>query len=174
MADEAEILAQLAISDPGESIFDMSYYKLRKHFSFVSGGLHTSRLIRNLIWQDHGKILLGELEPFHGNIRSYWYARVKPVLARAKAKKYAQKYDMMINQFVTLVVHHRLIDYADFGYTDEGKHNRKIGSGNRHIFCVAEKIGHMPLLQEIADDYDITIVALGGQPSALSTEYLLR
>jgi len=175
MADDIDaILADLDIREYDEDIFEMSYYKLRKHFGFTSGGLHTSRLIRNLIWQDHGKLGRGELQPLHGNIRSYWYARVKPVLARGRAKKYAKKYDMMINQFVTLVVHHRLMDYAEFGFTDEGAHNRKIGSGNRHTFCIAEKTGHMPLLQELAADYDITIVALGGQPSALSSEYLLR
>ena len=168
-----DILEQLRISEPGESIFDMSYYKLRKHFSFAGGGLHTSRLIRNLIWQDHAAIEGGDLPQSHGNIRSYWYERCKPVLARAKARKFAKKYDMMIGQFVAMVVNHRLFSYSDFGFTDEGAHNRKLGGANRHVFCVAEKRGHMPLLQELADDYDVTIVALGGQPSALSSEYLI-
>ena len=151
-----DILEQLRISEPGESIFDMSYYKLRKHFSFAGGGLHTSRLIRNLIWQDHAAIEGGDLPQSHGNIRSYWYERCKPVLARAKARKFAKKYDMMIGQFVAMVVNHSLFSYSDFGFTDEGAHNRKLGGANRHVFCVAEKSGHMPLLQELADDYDVT------------------
>ncbi len=170
----ADILEQLGIlPELEDDIFEMSAYKLRKHFSFAGGGLHTSKLIRNLIWQDHGKLKLGELALSHGNIRSYWYERCKPVLARAKARKFAKKYDMMIGQFVAMVVKHGLLSYSDFGFTDEGAHNRALGSANRHVFCVAEKSGHMPLLQQLADDYDITIVALGGQPSALSSEYLL-
>ena len=45
---------------------------------------------------------------------------------------------------------------------------------NRHILVVAEKTGHMPLLEQLKRDYEVTVVALGGQPSALSSEYLLR
>jgi len=71
------------------------------------------------------------------------------------------------------VVDHGLFSYGDFGFTDEGGHNRRLGQANRHIFCLAEKVGHMPLLGQLQGDYDVTIVALGGQPSALSSEYLL-
>ncbi len=172
--DVEAILEQLGIDEYDDDIFEMSRSKLRQHFSFASGGLHTSLLIKNLIWQDHGKILRGELTPIHGNIRSYWYSRTKPVLARARAKKYAKKYDMMIDQFTLLVVRHRLFSYADFGFTDEGAHARNLGTANTHIVCLAEKTGHLPLLQELQQNYDNTIVALGGQPSALSSEYLLH
>ena len=170
----AERLEALGITDFDEDIFTMSSSKLRSRFRFETvNSINTSLLIKNLIWQDHGKIQRGELEPFHGNIRSYWYARVKPVLVRAKAKKAAKKYDMMINQFLLMTLHYQLFDYGDFGFTDEGAHNRRLGSANRHIFLVAEKSGHMPLLQELQADYDVTIVALGGQPSALSSEYFV-
>ncbi len=175
MADDvAAILEELEIETFENDIFEMGYTQLRRLFAFLNGNLHTSRLIRNLIWQDFNKLQRGELEPFYGNIRSYWYARVKPVLARARASKYAEKYDMMIGQFVGMVVDRRLFDYADFGFTDEGANNRALGRKNGHILLVAEKVGHFPLLQRIQRDYDVTIVALGGQPSALSSEYLLR
>jgi hypothetical protein len=174
MPDDVDaILEQLGIRELDKDIFEMSRTELRDNFEFENGNLNTSLLIKNLIWQDHGKLSHGELMPFHGNIRSYWYARVKPVLARARAKQYAKKYDMMIDQFVLLVMHHRLFSYADFGFTDEGAHNRRLGSANANIVCVAEKTGHLPLLQELQRDYDNTIVALGGQPSALSSEYFL-
>ncbi len=172
-ADVAAALEELQIRSFDEEIFTMSKNELREHFGFESGGMNCSLLLKNLIWQDHGKILRGELAPIYGNIRSYWYSRAKPVLARSKAKRYADKYDMMIGQFVLLIVNRRLMSYSDFKFTDEGAHNRKLGGANRHVFCVAEKSGHWPFLKQIHHDYDVTIVALGGQPSALSTEYLL-
>jgi len=171
--DLDEVLEELGIREFEEDIFEMSRSELREHFGFVSGGVNSSLLIKNLIWQDRGKLERGELEPVHGNIRSYWYARVKPVLSRARARGASKKYDMMIGQFVGMAMDHDLFDYADFGFHDEGGHNRQLGGGNRHVFLVAEKEGHMPLLQEVLRDYDVTIVALGGQPSALSSEYLV-
>ena len=173
MPDASDILAELGIREIDDEIFSMSKAELKQHFSFNNGGFNTSLCIKNLIWQDHGMLQRGDLQPFHGNLRSYWYARVKPVLARAKAKKYAKKYDMMIHKFVQMVVHKRLFDYADFGFTDEGANNRKLGDANIHIVCASEKTGHFPLLEEIKHDYENTIVALGGQPSALSSEYMV-
>jgi len=169
----AGVLEELGIREFDADIFEMSRSALREHFGFRSGGVNASLLIKNLIWQDLGKLRRGELSPFRGNIRSYWYARVKPVLARARVRGATDKYDMMIGQFVCLAADHDLFDYADFGFDDEGAHNRRLGGGNRHVFCVAEKVGHMPLLQEVLRDYDVTIVALGGEPSALSSEYLV-
>jgi len=167
-------LTELGIQDYDSEIFSMSRAKLKQHFSFGNGGFNTSLCIKNLIWQDYGTLVQGQLQPFHGNLRSYWYARVKPVLARAKAKKYSKKYDMMIDKFVEMVAHKRLFNYAEFGFTDEGANNRKLGEANTQIVCVAEKVGHFPLLEEIKQDYENTIVALGGQPSALSSEYLVH
>ena len=171
--DLDDVLEELGIREFDSDIFEMSRSELREHFGFVSGGVNSSLLIKNLIWQDLGKLGREELEPVHGNIRSYWYSRVKPVLSRARARRASHKYDMMIGQFVCMAMDHGLFDYADFGFHDEGAHNRELGGGNRHVFLVAEKVGHMPLLQEVLRDYDVTIVALGGQPSALSSEYLV-
>ena len=68
----AERLEALGITDFDEDIFTMSASKLRNRFCFATvNSVNTSLLIKNLIWQDHGKIQRGELEPFHGNIRSY-------------------------------------------------------------------------------------------------------
>lgn len=170
MPTTAEILADLEIEHFDDEIFLMSRSKLRRHFSFKSGGIDSSRLIRNLIWQDHQLIQAGQLQPFRGNLRSYWYSRIKPVLARARARRFGDKYPMMIRQFVVLVVTHRLMDYRDFGFRDEAIHQRHLGLSNAHILCVAEKIGHMALLDELHRQFEVSVYALGGQPSALSTE----
>ena len=167
-------LERLKISQFEEGIFEMSFDELRQYFSFGTGALNTSMLIKNLIWQDHRKILAGEIESIFGNVRSYWYARLKPVLSRAEAPNYADKYHMMGGLLAALVVRERLLCYADFGFVDDNRHNRALGVDNSHIIVVAEKTGHMPLLEQLNRDYEVTVVALGGQPSALASEYLLR
>ena len=172
--DLNDILERLKIREFEEDIFEMAYSELLKHFAFSTGALNVSMLIKNLIWQDYNKIQRGELELSFGNVRSYWYSRLKPVLARVEGLDYAHKYTTMSREFVGLVVNHRLFNYAAFGFADENQSSRSVGGDNRHIFCVAEKTGHLPLLHQLQRDYDITIAAFGGQPSALSTEYFLR
>ncbi|MBI5555897.1 MAG: hypothetical protein HY920_08625, partial [Elusimicrobia bacterium] len=44
---------------------------------------------------------------------------------------------------------------------------------NANIILFSEKLGHQEFLSEIADKYNISIIALGGQPSVLSVEYFV-
>ena len=170
--DLRDKLERLRIQEFRTDIFEMSRSALREHFKYGKT-INSSKLLKNLIWQDYGKLRAGALAPFRGNIRSYWYARAKPVLARADAPDLGTKYDMMIQQFALMVVEYRLFNYGEFGFKDEGQHNRQLGAGNRHVFLVAEKVGHLPFLEDLAQDYGVTIIALGGHPSALSSEYLV-
>jgi len=169
-----ERLARLKIIELDEEIFGLSYYKARKYFSYSGGGLDTSRLIKSLIWQDYTLIKAKKLDKIHGNIRTYWYLRVKPLLFRAKARNADKKYDMMINNFATMVRDYYLFRYIDFGFRDQHRPFRLLGSQNRHIIVVAEKVGMFDLLQTLWADYGVTVMAFTGQPSLLSTEYLLR
>lgn len=166
----AQKLKDLEIDPPSQEIFSMSHGELRQRFSYLNGSVDSSRLIRNLIWQDRLLLQAGLLEPVRGNIRSYWYARVKPVLGRARAKDFDDKYNLMISWLRDLVVDHQLISYSDFGFVDESAGQRKLGTDNAHIWCVAEKTGHLELLEQFHQLYGVTIYALGGQPSALGSE----
>ncbi len=170
----AQKLKELEIDPPGQEIFSMSQGQLREEFSFLNGNVDTSRLIRNLIWQDREMLGAGLLEPIRGNIRSYWYARVKPVLGRARAKDFDEKYDLMIASLRDMVVAHQVLRYADFGFADESEGQRKLGSDNAHIWCVAEKTGHQELLEGFHEVYGVTVYALGGQPSALGSENFIK
>ena len=169
-----ERLALLKIIQLDEEIFEMSYYKVRKHFSYSRGGLDTSRLIKSLIWQDYKLIKAKKLGKIRGNLRTYWYMRVKPLLFRAKARDADKKYDMMINNFATMVRDYYLFHYIDFGFADQHRPFRLIGSQNRHVIVVSEKVGMFDLLYALWADYGVTVMAFTGQPSLLSTEYLLR
>lgn len=166
----ARKLADLSIDPPPDEIFTMSRAQLRDRFSFNNGKIDTSRLVRNLIWQDRLLLQAGLLAPVRGNIRSYWYARVKPVLGRARARDFDGKYSTLIGELRDLIVDHQIMRYADFGFADESANQRKLGTDNAHIWCVAEKTGHLELLKQFHQLYGVTIYALGGQPSALGSE----
>jgi hypothetical protein len=156
-----------------ELLPEMSKEDLREHFGAKSTGrLNLSLYMKNSIWQAWERLQAGTLGPFRGNIRSFWYGMLKPAVSRAGALTVkSEPYDVMINQFVRLVMGQQLLRYRWFGFSDEAQADRVIGGKNRHILVVAEKRGHLPLLKQIAEDFDVTVFALGGQPSLLSTEY---
>jgi hypothetical protein len=154
---------------------EMSKDELREHFGAKSSGkINLSLFIKNSIWQAWERIEAGTLAGFRGNIRSFWYAMLKPALSRADALTVkSDPYQVMIDMFVRLVMVRQVLRYRGFGFTDEARGDRLIGGKNRHILVVAEKRGHFPLLQQIAEDFDVTVFSLGGQPSLLSTEYFV-
>lgn len=171
---DAQVLARLEIRTFDEDMFSMSAAAAKRNFSHANGNYDVGRYLFNLIWNDRQAILRGDLDPVQGNIRSYWYQRVKPLFSRVEVPKFKDKYPAMITQMVDLVVDQQLMHYGDFGFRDEGRNNRKIGDANPHIIVAAEKLGHLPLLEQLGRDYGVTYYALGGQPSVLSKEYFLR
>jgi len=50
--------------------------------------------------------------------------------------------------------------------------NRKVGA-NANIILFSEKLGHQDFLSDIDKQYNISILALGGQPSVLTSEYFV-
>ena len=171
---DAQVKARLEIRDFDEDLFTMSAAEARRTFSHANGNYDVERYLFNLIWNDRQAIVRGDLPPVHGNIRSWWYGRVKPLFSRVGVPKFKEKYDAMIAKLVDLVMDQQLIHYRDFGFRDEGQANRRIGDANPHIIVVSEKLGHLPLLEQLGRDYGVTYYGLGGQPSVLSMEYFLR
>jgi hypothetical protein len=158
-----------------EPIVEMGKAELREHFGAKTGRINRSELIKNIIWQAYEQLQLRQRERFEGNIRSFWYSHVKPTLSRADAlSDSGVAYKSMIDMFVRLVMERELVRYQDFGFADERAEDRQIGDKNGHILLVAEKRGQWHLVKRIAEDFDVTIAALGGQPSLLSTEYFAR
>lgn len=154
---------------------EMSKEELREHFGAKSTGrINLSLFTKNSIWQAWERIQAKGLPLFRGNIRSFWYAMLKPALSRADALTVkGDPYQVMIDMFVRLVMGTQLLRYKWFGFTDEAQGDRLIGERNREILLVAEKRGHFPLLKQITEDFDVTVFSLGGQPSVLSTEYFV-
>ena len=64
------------------------------------------------------------------------------------------------------------MEYKDIGFRDNKKSNRKVGY-NANIILFSEKTGHQDFLEEIYEQYQVSILALGGQPSVLNVEYFV-
>jgi hypothetical protein len=135
--------------------------------------VNVAMLMKNVIWQIRTRIVRGEEDPIEGLLRSFWYKFIKPPLARAGSlNPRVDQYSQMIGTFVKLVQGCGFMRYKDMGFIDDNRNDRKIGINN-HVILFAEKAGHYPLLQKIAEETDVTILSLGGQPSQLSAEYFV-
>lgn len=169
-------LRRLGIRHYDELIHEQSSEWLIENFSFGSTKypINVTKLMRNIIWQTKERIQNKQREPLNELIRTFWYMYIKPTLARAgslstKTDQYAQ----LVDQLVFLVVDKKIMQYQDIGFRDDNKLNRKAGL-NANIILFSEKLGHQDFLGEIADLYGVSILALGGQPSALTVEYFVN
>ena len=174
--DVKKILEKEGIQNFDEDIRLMSSKALRKYFRFKTRRkLSPTRLIKNLIWQAYTWISDGRMEPIEGNIWSFWYISVKPVLSRLGLKISGRKYpNIVYMMFVELVTEYRLFRYADFGFIDDRMFHRTIGRRNGHLVLFIEKDGMYSILRGIAQTHHATAIALNGFPSYLTSEFLIR
>lgn len=150
----------------------MTVGELRAGFSNSQGQIIVRQLMGNIIWQAYNWIREGKISHFEGNLRSFWYSHIKPVLARLGIDLSGQ-YKALSSTFVDYTASYRLFKYKDFGFADDNEEYRRIGKVNSNVIVYAEKTGHWKTLQILHEQYGVTIIALGGQPSQLSTEYFV-
>ena len=170
-------LTELKIATSPKDFRLMNQAELRKLFSARSSGrIILQRLIRGIIWQAYENISSGREEPVEGNLRTFWYRFVKPVLSHFDDDDVLKSdpYDIMLRVFTEMVLEHKLFSYRDFDFTDENWQHRRVGLKYPHIILFAEKRGWIRLLTEQHKKWDVTTLALGGAPSALTTEYTLN
>jgi len=172
----AQRLAAEGIADYPQDLRQLSAAELRRLFAFASSGkINATRVIKNLIWQAYTAIRAGQRPPIAGNLRSFWYTDVQPVLSRLGVPVEGRRAtELVYDAFVELVMQHRLFHYRDFGFLDEGAQTRAVGQANGTVILFAEKEGRFTLVRDIAQAYDATALALGGYPSSLATEYLVH
>lgn len=150
----------------------MSAAELRANFSDSTGQLVVKQLMGNIIWQAFNWIKEEKIPLFEGNLRSFWYSHIKPVIARLGMALDGQ-YKVMSGIFTQYTAVYGLFCYKDFGFADDNERYRIIGKTNPEVIVCAEKMGHWKTLELLNAQYGITIIALGGQPSQLSTEYFV-
>jgi len=170
-----ELLKKLGIRPFAVLIHDQSKEWLIEHFKLGATDypVNVSRLMRNIIWQMRSRIDAKEKEPFKELVRSFWYAYIKPTLARADSLVHeTDQYDQLVATLVKMVKDKAVMDYKDIGFRDDNQANRKAGL-NANVILFAEKVGHWGFLSEMIDKYQISTIALGGQPSVLNVEYFV-
>jgi hypothetical protein len=134
--------------------------------------VNVSRLMRNLVWQMKERVAAGEKE-FNELIRTYWYMYVKSTLARAGALSAAtDQYKQLTENIADMVRVFRLMTYKDIGFRDENEVNKKVGV-NANFIPFSEKLGHFGYLTELQRQHNVSVIALGGQPSVMNVEYFV-
>lgn len=172
----AQVLTAEGIADYAQDLRQLSAAELLGLFAFASSGkINATRVIKNLIWQAYTAIRTGQRASLAGNLRSFWYTDIKPVLSRLGVPVEGRRAtELVYDAFVELVTRHHLFHYRDLGFLDEGAQTRAVGQTNSTVILFAEKDGRFTLVREIAQAYDATALALGGYPSSLATEYFLH
>ena len=134
--------------------------------------INVAQLMRNLVWQMKERIAAGEKQ-FHELVRTYWYMYVKPTLARADSLSAdTDQYKQLTDNISDMVKVFEILAYKDIGFRDENEANKKVGVyGN--VISFSEKLGHFGYLTELQQQYNISIISLGGQPSVMNVEYFV-
>ena len=172
-----EVLDELGVHRFKEDIRTLSRDELAVHFSTQeTNRIKLAPLIRSILFNAHERIQAGQAEPVYGNIRTLFYGWVKTVLSNIPDDDRAKThpYDVMVHEMRDMVLDHQLFKYQDFDLTDENFEVRRIGPTHPHILIFSEKTGWIRFLREFHEDHGCSTLALGGAPSALTSEYTVR
>ena len=169
-------LRKAGIRHYDEQIHEQDKDWLIKNFKAEGAGpkypVNVARLMRNLVWQMKERIATDEKE-FHELIRTYWYMYVKSTLARADSlSKDTDQYKKLTENIADMVRVFKLMTYKDIGFRDENEANMKVGV-NANFIPFSEKLGHFGYLTELQQQHNVSVIALGGQPSVMNVEYFV-
>jgi len=172
----AERLRKAGIRHYDELIHDQKKDWLVKNFKAEGAApaypVNVSRLMRNLVWQMKERVSSGE-KPFNELVRTYWYMYIKPTLARSDSlSAETDQYKQLTENIVAMVKDFTLMSYKDIGFRDENAANKRIGV-NTNIIPFSEKLGHFNYLADLNKQYNVSAIALGGQPSVMNVEYFV-
>lgn len=135
--------------------------------------VNVAKLMRNIIWQTRERIARGDREKVTELVRTFWYMYVKPTLSRSGSlADETDQYKQLSEQLVYMVTELDVMRYSEIGFRDDNEAHRRVGP-NANILLFSEKLGHQSFLSEMADKYQVSIVALGGQPSVVNVEYFI-
>ncbi len=173
--DPAERLKKLGIRSFEVLIHDQPKEWLLENFheGATDYPVNVSALMKNIIWQTRERILSGDKPLLKELVRTFWYMYIKPTLARVESLTHeTDQYRQLVDTLVLLVKDAQLMDYKDIGFRDDNQANRKVGL-NANVILYAEKVGHQDFLAEMAAKYQVSTIAMGGQPSVMNVEYFV-
>ena len=171
----ARRLRKAGIRHYDELIHDQTRDWLLKNFKAEGAApkyqVNVARLMRNLVWQMKERVAAGK--QFHELIRTYWYMYVKSTLARVDALAAdTDQYKQLTENIADMVRGFQLMTYKDIGFRDENEANKKVGV-YANVIPFAEKLGHFGYLTDIQKQHNVSVIALGGQPSVMNVEYFV-
>ena len=135
--------------------------------------VNVSLLIKNITWQIRTQIRKELIPPLNGLIRNFWYSHIKPTLSRADSlATKTDQYDQLTKTLTRMVVYRDLMRYKDMGFLNDNAANCTIGPEG-YVILFSEKHGHFPLIGNMGNELEVTLISLGGQPSTLSAEYFV-
>ena len=170
-----DILQKEGIRKFTQDIRSMRRKQLIDNFSYKnSNKVNATLLIKNLIWQAAMWIQQGKMPRVDGNIRSFWYANVKPVLSRLGLSVSGTRFTNDVYYCFVKLRLLGLFTYLDLGFLDERGHARVIGKERGNLILFVEKDGLFSVIRKLALQYGITGISLNGFPSYLTTEFLLK
>lgn len=162
--------------DPAKD--DLRYQSIEfylKRFVDGLGQFSVIRFVRNIVWQAYIWIRDRIQDPFEGLIRSFWYSHVKPVLGRLPAPQAQGDKSYVVNKVLKeMVVDYNLFHYWEMGFVDDGEKYRVLGTTNPHVILFTEKEGLFPVIEKVHKEKGVTVLALGGSPNRITTDYLIR
>ena len=149
--------------------------------------VNDSRLIYTFIWQCYIKIKAGQLNPIMGNMRSFWYKELGPLMKRHNIVQTDEGppirglsrgggrelylLDKMSKAFDQFALRAFFKFKGEFQFQDPREAFRIIGKNKpSHVFFT-EKEGLFWLCKQYAKDYGITVIASHGEPGLLTMEY---
>jgi len=112
-----EILKKEDIQEYETPIWKMSQTQLKNEFSSeASNKPVATKIIKNIIWQVYTWIQSSKHEPIKGNLRSFWYLRVKAPLGKVGLLDDPTDHsETMSKLFSELSRDYKLFKYIDFG-----------------------------------------------------------
>lgn len=170
MSQTHAFMMELGLKDLDRQVTDMTRDELVRHFAPSTGGaVVISDLIVNFLWQVLLYIRAGNESPVDGgNVRSLWYM-VAPAIKKLDTVGPTDHYKTLSDQLARMVKG-GVCSYREFNFFDDGKW--AVGAYNPHVILMAEKEAHFGMfLKKMQDLAGITIIATGGQPSGITSEY---
>lgn len=152
---------------------EMTLPEWRREFGRRGRIFQQKIFLRNVIWQFYEQIQAGNPPDFYhkrGLVRGMWYAIKTPI---SRYKSLRKDFYSTMSAELQLMVEKGLVSYADFQFRDYDQERRKLGKENPHIILFAEKDGFVSILEDLYELYVCTVVTLGGQAAALSTNYMV-
>jgi len=144
-------------------------------------------LLANILWQILRRRKLGIPDHLYPDYREIWYFVVKTALYRAGFLNRAEigwdphhrapstpSFLLLQTLLAQMVGEDRLCTFREIGFEDKDKQAYRIGDRLPHVLIVCEKDSLGDKLEYLSDQFGVSYVVLGGQPSLLATQFFVE